>query len=97
MDDDGISMTLLKQPCEDVCILIVKIVNMPFQQGIVPDAIELAKIIPIYNYQVYNNYKAKSNKEFTNYHLISLRYRRRLFVSKYMPFLQNVIAFIISL
>ncbi len=62
--DDGISMTLLKQLCEDVCIPIAKLVNKSLQQGVVPDAMKLARVIPIY--------KAKSKQEFSNYRPISL-------------------------
>ena len=62
--DDGISMTLLKQLCEDICIPIAKRVNISLKQGVVPDAMKLANVIPIH--------KAKSKQLFTNYRPISL-------------------------
>ena len=62
--DDGISMALLKQLCEDICVPIAKLVNMSLEQGVVPDAMKLAKVMPIY--------KAKSKQLFTNYRPISL-------------------------
>ncbi len=62
--DDGISMQLLKQLCKPCSVPIAIIVNMSLEQGIVPDAMKLAKVIPIY--------KAKSREEFNNYRPISL-------------------------
>ena len=59
-----ISMTLLKQLCEDICVPIAKLVNMSLEQGVVPDAMKLAKVMPIH--------KAKSKQLFTNYRPISL-------------------------
>ena len=42
------------------------IVNMSLEQGIVPDDMKLAKVIPVY--------KAKSRDSFTNYRLIAPQY-----------------------
>ena len=46
--DDGISMTLLKQLCDHVCVHIAKLVNMSLEHGVVPDAMKLAKVIAIH-------------------------------------------------
>ena len=46
--DDGISMALLKQLCEDICVPIAKLVNMSLEQGVVPDAMKLAKVMPMH-------------------------------------------------
>ena len=62
--DDGISMALLKNVCESCSVPISMIVNMSLEQGIVPDGMKLAKVIPVY--------KAKSRDTFTNYRPISL-------------------------
>ena len=62
--DDGISMALLKQLCEDICVPIAKLVNMSLEQGVVSDAMKLAKVMPIH--------KAKSKQLFTNYRPIAL-------------------------
>ena len=57
--DDGISMQLLKQLSDSCSLPIANIINMSLHQGIVPDAMKLARVIPIY--------KAKSRDYFTNY------------------------------
>ena len=62
--DDGISMQLLKQLCDSCSVPIANIINMSLHQGIMPDAMKLARVIPIY--------KAKSRDSFTNYRPISL-------------------------
>ena len=62
--DDGISMQLLKQLCQSCSSPIAMIINMSLDQGIVPDAMKLAKVIPIF--------KAKSKESFNNYRPISL-------------------------
>ena len=62
--DDGISMILLKQLCEPCSVPLSMIINISLEQGIVPNAMKLAKVIPIY--------KAKSKQEFNNYRPISL-------------------------
>jgi hypothetical protein len=62
--DDGISMKLLKQICEPCSIPLAMLVNLSLEQGIVPDAMKLAKVIPIY--------KAKSKESLSNYRPISL-------------------------
>ena len=46
--DDGISMQLLKQLCQSCSSPIAMIINMSLDQGIVPDAMKLAKVIPIF-------------------------------------------------
>ena len=46
--DDGISMHILKQLCQSCCLPITNLINLLFEQGIVPDAMKLAKVIPIY-------------------------------------------------
>ena len=55
--DDGISMHILKQLCQS-CSPITNLINLSLEQGIVPDAMTLAKVIPIY--------KAKSRDSFSN-------------------------------
>ena len=62
--DDGISMEFLKQIADSISLPIAMIVNMSLEQGVVPDAMKLAKVIPIY--------KAKSRDSLTNYRPISL-------------------------
>ncbi len=62
--DDGISMLMLKQLCEPCSVPIAIIVNMSLEQGIVPDATKLARVIPIH--------KSKSSEVFNNYRPISL-------------------------
>ena len=62
--DDGISMHILKQLCEPCSEPIAILVNMSLEQGIVPDAMKLAKVIPIH--------KSKSKELFNNYRPISL-------------------------
>ena len=57
-------MELLKNICESCCVPFAMIVNMSLEQGIVPDYMKLAKVIPIF--------KAKSRETFTNYRSISL-------------------------
>ena len=46
------------------CVPIAKLVNMSLEQGVVPDAMKLAKVMPIH--------KAKLKPLFTNYRPISL-------------------------
>ena len=62
--DDGISMARFKHVCESCSVRISMIVNMSLEQGIVPDGMKLAKVIPVY--------KAKSRDTFSNYRPISL-------------------------
>ena len=62
--DDGISMHLLKQLGQSCNGPIATIVNMSLEHGIVPDAMKLARVIPIF--------KAKSKEMFNNYRPISL-------------------------
>ena len=62
--DDGISMMLLKQTYQGYSMHIYIIVNMSIETGQVPDAMKLAKVIPIY--------KAKSKESLGNYRPISL-------------------------
>ena len=62
--DDGISMMLLKQTYQGCSLPIYIIVNMSIETGQVPDAMKLAKVIPIY--------KAKSKESLGNYRPISL-------------------------
>ena len=62
--DDGISMNLLKQISESICVPIASLVNLSLERGIVPNAMKLAKVIPIY--------KGKCKESFTNYRPISL-------------------------
>ena len=60
--DDGSSMILLKQLCEPCSVPLSMIINISLEQGIVPNAMKLAKVIPIY----------KAKQEFNNYRPISL-------------------------
>ena len=62
--EDGISMELLKQLCEPCSTPISTLINMSLQQGIFPDAMKIAKVIPIH--------KAKATDIFNNYRPISL-------------------------
>ena len=62
--DDGISMQLLNNLCDPCSVPIAMIVSMSLEQGIVPDAMKLARVIPIH--------KAKAKDSFTNYRPISL-------------------------
>ena len=62
--DDGISMHPLKQLYQSCCLPITNLINVSLEQGIVPDAMKLAKVIPIY--------KAKYRESFNNYRPISL-------------------------
>ena len=57
-------MILLKQLCEPCSVPLSMIINISLEHGIVPNAMKLAKVIPIY--------KAKSKEEFNNYRPISL-------------------------
>ena len=59
--DEGISMFLLKQLCEP-CSVPLSMIIISLEQGIVPNAMKLDKVIPIY--------KAKSKQEFNNYRSI---------------------------
>ena len=56
---ESISMILLKQLCEPCSVPLSMIINISLEQGIVPNAMKLVKVIPIY--------KAKSKQEFNNY------------------------------
>lgn len=62
--DDGISMTLLKAIAESCSEPIADLINRSLQCGIVPNAMKLAKVIPVY--------KAKCKETFGNYRPISL-------------------------
>ena len=62
--NDGISMTLIKQLGPSCSIPITYIINLSLSQGIVPDSMKLAKVIPIF--------KSKSRNSFSNYRPISL-------------------------
>ena len=62
--DDGISLVLLKQLSSTISYPIAKLVNMSFEQGVFPTAMNIARVIPIY--------KGKSKELFTNYRPISL-------------------------
>ena len=57
-------MHLLKQLCAPCSEPVAIIVNMSLAQGIVPDVMKLAKVIPIH--------KSKSKELFKNYRPISL-------------------------
>ena len=45
---DGISIMLLKSLGESVCKPLSELINMSLIQGIVPDEIKIAKVIPIF-------------------------------------------------
>ena len=57
-------MNLLKQISESICVPIASLVNMSLERGIVPNAMKLAKVIPVY--------KGNCKESFTNYRPISL-------------------------
>ena len=61
---DGISIILLKSLGESVCKPLSELINMSLIQGIVPDEMKIAKVIPIF--------KSKNKELFTNYRPISL-------------------------
>ena len=61
---DEISMKLLKQLQASCSLPLSILVNMSLRQGVVPDAMKLAKVTPIY--------KAKSKESLNNYRPISL-------------------------
>ena len=62
--DDGISRQLLKQLCQSCSSPVALIINVSLDQGIIPDAMKMAKVIPIF--------KAKIKESFNNYRPISL-------------------------
>ena len=62
--DDGISMELLKITSKQICEPLSKLMNMSIEQGIVPESMKLAKVIPVH--------KGKSRSALTNYRPISL-------------------------
>ena len=74
--DDGISMQVINNLCDPCSVPIAMIVNMSLEQGIVPDAMKLARVIPVY--------KAKAKDSFTNYRPISL-------LSNVSKILENVV------
>ena len=83
--DDGISMNLLKQISESIGVPIASLVNMSLERGIVPNAMKLAKVKPIY--------KGKWKKSFTNYRSISLlsnqtypKYLKKWYIKDYCRF-----------
>ena len=61
---DGISSWLIKQLREQLCYPISLVINKSIEEGIFPDMLKMAKIIPIY--------KAKEKDSFSNHRPISL-------------------------
>ena len=61
---DEINMKLLKQLQASCSLPLSILINMSLGQGVVPDTMKLAKVIPIY--------KAKSKESLNNYRPISL-------------------------
>ena len=61
---DGISMELLKNIRRSLGEPLSVLFNMSLEQGIFPDAMKIAKVVPIY--------KAKDKDQFSNYRPISL-------------------------
>jgi len=61
---DGISSILLKQLNEAICEPLVILINKSIENGIFPDSLKIAKIIPIY--------KSKESNLLNNYRPISL-------------------------
>lgn len=61
---DGISTKLVKQTIEHILIPLTHIINKSMQEGVVPDQMKLAKIIPIF--------KTGDKHTFNNYRPISL-------------------------
>ena len=61
---DQLSLRFIKQINDAVVNLISLIVNRSLSEGIVPSAMKLIKVIPIY--------KSKDNEYFSNYHPLSL-------------------------
>ena len=76
-------MHLLKQLCQSCCVPITNLINLSLEQGIVPDAMKLAKVIPIY--------KAKSRESFSNYRPISLLEAAIGFWGNIWVFLKNFV------
>ena len=62
--DDGISMQLLKHISSECSEPLSLLINMSFKNGVFPEAMKLAKVVPIF--------KAKNMQMFTNYRPISL-------------------------
>ena len=52
--DDGISMQLLKNMCDPCSVPIAMIVNMSLEQGIVSDAMKLARVMPVHTLNTLN-------------------------------------------
>ena len=61
---DGISTKLLKSLTDVISIPLAVVLNKSLAEGIVPDEMKIAKVIPIY--------KSKDHQSFTNYRPISL-------------------------
>ena len=62
--DDVFSVNLLKRLAESCSVSIGILVNMSLEQGIAPDAVKLARVIPIYT--------AKYRDKFKHYRPISM-------------------------
>ena len=62
--EDGLSSSFLKDITQQVCIPLSILVNRSLELGIVPEAMKIAKVVPIY--------KAKEHDQFSNYRPISL-------------------------
>ena len=57
---DGISSKLMKETIHEIAIPLTHIMNLSFSNGIVPDDMKIAKIIPIFksgNHSSFNNYR----------------------------------------
>ena len=61
---DDIDMCLVKKVIDYITVSLSKIFNLSFQQGIFPDRMKIAKVIPLF--------KAGQKNVFTNYHPVSL-------------------------
>lgn len=62
--DDGISIDLLKNTSSYISLPLSAIINMSLEQGVVPDKMKIAKVIPVY--------KSKGKENVCNYRPISL-------------------------
>ena len=61
---DGIKTDVIKEVCDIIVKPLTHIINMSLNQGVVPDAIKVARVVPIY--------KAGDHKQIVNYRPVSV-------------------------
>ena len=64
VDSEGFNMNIVKKICEIIALPLTAICNMSFAQGVFPDNMKTAKIIPLF--------KSGDDKVFTNYRPVSI-------------------------